>query len=465
MNLSFSRNATRMGQCLLALLLAAAMPLALAAEQTPAPPSVWVPTQALAGEPVQIEGYRFQPGLSVALYRDGRRLETGPVKVDEKGQFKTRITVADSAEVGLQPIAVRADGKTLLTFNLMVSRVLPFSGADNFAIAREKLLPGLYQVAYSAAEDALFVTHSSSKPRPQTGLIKVDADTLEIVDRTTPPASPAYGDADAGPYPPPVYAVFGVAADSAAQTLWVTNSLNNTVAVYRQQDLSLLKQFDAGAVPHAHSVIVNSKLGRVYVSAYTSGKVAVFDTATLTHVTDIDLSPDGKKVSFKPLGLALSTDTGKLYVGAGPSDQIAVVDMASNQVEKVFSLGTKGKLRGLAWDADDGWLLATSFNTDQLLAIDPLAGTLEHAVYVGSRPLAVVWNQVTKLAYVSNRGADSLAVVDVADGQRVANLKGGTKPNHLAVGTDGVVFAVNKSTGPEDPQGDLLTRIAPVSKP
>lgn len=459
----FSQTTSGWLQVVLALLLLGSITQAVADDKPQAPPSVWVPTQALAGEPVQIEGYRFPPGLSVTLYRDGQKLKTGPVKVNKKGQFKTKITVAESADVGLQPIDVRADGNTLLTFNLMVSKVLPISGADDFDIKREKLLPGLYQVAYSANADAVFVTHSSSKPHPQTGLMKVDPDTLQIIDRTTPPVSPAYGDDKESRYPPPIYAVFGLATDSAKQTLWVTNSLNNTVAVYRQRDLSLLKQFEAGTVPHAHTVIVNSKLGRAYVSAYTSGKVAVFDTSTLKHVTDIDLSTDTQKVSFKPLGLALNTQAGKLYVGSGPSDKIAVIDMATNKVEKIFSLGTKGKLRGLAWDADDGLVLATSFNTDQLLAIDPQSGKIEETVYVGSRPLAVVWNPVTELAYVSNRGANTLAVVDIDDGERVAILNGGTQPNHLAVGDDGEVFAVNKSTDPEDPQGDLLTRIAPAS--
>lgn len=462
MMISASRFSSWLGHCLLVLFLAGTLPLAHAAGE-PAPPSVWVPTQALAGESVQIEGYRFEPGLTVALYRDGERLKTGPIKVGEKGQFKTSIQVAPSAAVGLQPIDVRADGDTLLTFKLMVSKVLPFSGAEDYEISRHKLLPGLYQVAYSANEDAVFVTHSSRKPHPQTGILKIDPDTLRILDQTTPPASPARSDDKEGRYPPPVYAVFGLAADSVKQTLWVTNSLNNTVAVYRQHDLSLLKQFEPGVVPHAHSVIVNSKRGRVYVSAYTSGEVAVFDTQKLVHITDIALLPKSNDGTFKPLGLAINSEAGMLYVGAGASDQIAVIDMATNQVERVFSLNRDAKLRGLAWDAEADLLLATSFNTDQLLAIDPQTGKVEESIYVGSRPLAVVWNPVTELAYVSNRGANTIAVVDADAGELVANLKGGTQPNHLVVGENGEIFAVNKATGLEDPNGDVITRLTPVS--
>lgn len=443
---------------LVALFLIGAASQALADDKKPAPPSLWVPTQALAGKVVQIEGYRFQPGQEVALYRAGQKLATGPVTVDEKGQFKTAITLPASLPPGLQPIAVRAAGKTLLVHQLMVSEVLPPQGADSYAIKQQKLSPGLYQVAYSASQNALFVTHSSRKPYAQTGIIKVNPDSMQVIADNTLKVPEKGANKTSS-----IYAVFGLAADSARQTLWVTNSLQNTVAVYRQSDLSLLKQFKADSVPHAHSVVVNSKLGRAYVSAYTSGEVAVFDTTTLKHIADIDLSANTDKVNFKPVGLAFSHATGKLYVGAGPSAKVAVIDMATNKLDKVFSLGTKGKLRGLAWDADDKLLLATSFNTDQLLAIDPDDEDIEQAVYVGSRPLAVVWNPVTGLAYVGNRGAGTLVAVSIDKGKRVAVLEAGTQPNDLVLGSGGVVFAVNKSTGPKDPRGDLLTRLNPVS--
>ena len=43
----------------------------------------------------------------------------------------------------------------------------------------------------------------------------------------------------------------------------------------------------------------------------------------------------------------------------------------------------------------------------------------------------------------------------------VANLDGGTFPNHVHEDGKGHVFAVNKSRGEDDPKGDRITRIAP----
>ncbi|RYY66606.1 MAG: ATP-binding protein, partial [Comamonadaceae bacterium] len=64
------------------------------------------------------------------------------------------------------------------------------------------------------------------------------------------------------------------------------------------------------------------------------------------------------------------------------------------------------------------------------------------------------------LAYVPNRGAGTVTVVDT-NGKIVANLPGGTLPNHVTFDGKGSIFAVNKARGADDAQGDRITRITP----
>src|SRR5690606_16143984 len=126
-------------------------------------------------------------------------------------------------------------------------------------------------------------------PVRQSELVKLDADTLEVLARITPPPVPAR--AGAGPAPqregapanndPGVFAVYGVGLDDAKGTVWVTNTRQDTIAVYNQADLSLVKQFDSGAVEHARDVRIAGDLGKAYVGATQTPEIKVFDTAIL----------------------------------------------------------------------------------------------------------------------------------------------------------------------------------------
>ena len=61
---------------------------------------------------------------------------------------------------------------------------------------------------------------------------------------------------------------------------------------------------------------------------------------------------------------------------------------------------------------------------------------------------------------MASRGAGTITAVD-ANGQIVANLDGGTFPNHVLPIGNGVVYAINKSRGAEDPNRDQIRRLVP----
>ena len=95
-----------------------------------------------------------------------------------------------------------------------------------------------------------------------------------------------------------------------------------------------------------------------------------------------------------------------------------------------------------------------------MVIVDPATGKTLHDVPVGAGPLNVAVDAPRGLAYIPNRAAGTVTVVNT-DGRIVANLPGGTFPNHLTFDGKGSVFAVNKARGAEDPQGDRITRITP----
>jgi YVTN family beta-propeller protein len=117
----------------------------------------------------------------------------------------------------------------------------------------------------------------------------------------------------------------------------------------------------------------------------------------------------------------------------------------------------------VAFDAKRNRLYVASQGTDNLLIVDVASGKVLHDVPVGAGALNVAFEPVSGLAYVTNRGAGTVTVVD-GDGAVVGNMDGGTFPNHVREDGKGNVFAVNKSRGAEDPKGDRITRITPTRR-
>ena len=57
----------------------------------------------------------------------------------------------------------------------------------------------------------------------------------------------------------------------------MTNTQQNTVSVYKQDDLSHVKTFPKGSVAHSRDVVVDEQTGLAYVSAASGDEVVVFD--------------------------------------------------------------------------------------------------------------------------------------------------------------------------------------------
>jgi len=412
----------------------------------------------LPGNAIEISGQGFKPGQRVTLLRGDAVLNAAPWVADEEGKLSGSLSIPADAAAGVHPVVVRTSGPDAASiFELKVSKTVPLSGQDQFNVTALKLPGGLYQVAWGTASQALFVTRAS---RGESEILKLNPDTLDIVARVTPgeaPPSPRPGRRQQGAQGPSLYAAYGIGTDDANGTVWVTNTEQNTVAVYRQADLSLIKQFAPGTAAHPRDVVVNSALGRAYVST-VGANIVVFDTNTLEPLPGIEITSGKRGQNFGATGLDFDPATGMLYTVSIGTGEIAIIDTATNSVDKVIALKNARSAAGVAWDADARRILVTAQGSDNLLIVNPESGEIEHDVYVGAGALNVAHDPVQHLAYVSNRGAGTVTVVDAA-GNIIANLDGGSFPNHLIAGPDGTVFAVNKARGADDADGDHIRKI------
>lgn len=416
------------------------------------------------GTEVKIAGQGFVPGQQVQLSYGGVALGAAAT-ADAEGKFRTAFTVPANAPAGQHPVVVSATKPLAAVVHpLKVSPNVPLSGQDKFALSSQKLVQGLYQAAYSAKTDRIFVTSAVGRPPvTQSQLVKVNAQTLAVEAAVTPAAAPAQTPAPGQqPRAPGVFAVYGVGVDDTNGTVWVTNTRQDTVAVYRQSDLQLVKQFAPGTVPHARDVLVDEARGKAFASPVGHPAIKVFDTRSLQALPEIKIETSIKgrdAKDFSPMSIDLDRASGKLYAVSG-AGEVAIIDTRSGKVDKVFAVAEIKSGTGIGIDERSKRLFVTGQGSDNVVIVDPATGKTLHNVPVGAGALNVAVDAPRGLAYVPNRAAGTVTVVNT-NGQIVANLPGGTLPNHATFDGKGNIYAVNKARGADDAQGDRITRITP----
>lgn len=327
------------------------------------------------GSEVKVTGQNFKPGQEVRLrYGELTLGEESPLVADEDGAFHSRFTVPEDAPLGHHPVVVSVS-KPAAAFvqPLKISPDVPLSGEEHFALEGKRVVNGLYQSAYSARSDSLFVTAAVGRPPvTDTQLVKLNPRTLEIRLNVAPRPAPARPGRDGQLRESGLYAVYGVAVDDARGTVWVTNTRHDTVAVYRQSDLALLRQFEAGTVPHARDVVVDEALGRVYVSA-VGHFISVFDAESLEFIENIEIPTSlgaargfgAREARFSPMSLYLDAGSHRLFTVSLSTEEAAVINTRTHAVEKVFVVEGAKTASGVAYDARSKRLLVAAQGSDR----------------------------------------------------------------------------------------------------
>jgi YVTN family beta-propeller protein len=412
----------------------------------------------LPGSEVQVSGQGFRPGQKVTLLYGTAALPNGTLEADKDGKIAGRITVPADAAVGSHPIVVVAQGPySVALAPLKVSPSIPLSGQDRYITQEAKVARGLYQSAFSAKNNALFVTSAIGRPPVrQSELLKLNPDTLEVLARITPQPAPARpGGQDAG-----LYAVYGVGVDDGHDTVWVTNTRQDTVAVYRQSDLSLVKQFPPGTVSHARDVLIDPQLNKVFASAMLAPEVVVFDTRSNEVAARIEIASRVRGGTFSAASLSLDAAAYRLYVVSQVTNEVAVIDTRTNAVEKVLPVpGARGAI-GVSHDPQTGRIFVSAQDSDNLVVLDGGTGKVLADTPVGAGALNVVFDPARRHGYVASRGAGTVTVVN-ADGKILANLGPAPLANHVLLGPRGTVYSVDKSAGVLEADSDTILRLQP----
>ena len=247
---------------------------------------------------------------------------------------------------------------------------MPLSNEAAYRVTSVQPTRGLYQTAYSAKRNAVFATSAVGRPPVlQSELLRLNADTLAVEARVTPADAPDRPGRDGQVQDGGVFAVYGVGVDVAHDTVWVTNSRQNTVAVYRQSDLSLVRQFEPGTVNHARDVVIDEQDGKAYASATFEPEIVVFDTAALSVSKRIKIDSTVRGETFSAASVSYDRAADRLYVASNSTNEIAVINTRTDEVEHVYPVpGARGVI-GVAHDAQTNRIFVAAQGTDNLVIL------------------------------------------------------------------------------------------------
>ncbi|MFJ7073616.1 YncE family protein [Streptomyces sp. NPDC098781] len=296
----------------------------------------------------------------------------------------------------------------------------------NYAVTSAELAQGLYQVAHSTRNKALWVTSSVGfPPVTHSRLLKVDPQTLELLASYEPPLSdPATG---------AVEAVYGVAVDDVHNTVWVTATLDNALAVYSQSTGRHLAKLPG--VRHPRDVAIDIPRGLVWCSALEEGSVVAFDLRT--HQERKRVTVDGAW----PAGLAVDLFTGKVYAA----------DLAKSRLIEVCPGSDRPRLLPAGQGTIDVELSAdgrTAYTANQaagsVSVIDVATGEVTREIKTGAGTLAVALDAWSGRLLAVNKDAGTTSVVDPVAGTVVADLPTGANSDHVTV-VHGTAYVVDKA--------------------
>ena len=384
--------------------------------------------------------------------------KTTEIQANSILKFKVTATAGDNSEVkqvtpetrefqGYPATATKTKAANTTTPSTEAHRTVDANGSVANIIQG---LPGQFQVGYSKKNHKLFVPTVGARGNLASSLARVDADTLQTEAFAELPVKKN----DKGQYG--YTSAYGVTVDDVDGTVWVTNTTDNSVAVYDQQTLKLIwtnegvKEGDPNWIEHPRSVLVDHESGKAFVTGRFF--VSAIDLKT-KQVEKIQLegAPDG---GTRYISMNLFLDGGKLYVPERTGGKLFVVDTKTFKVEKTIQ--TQGedstvevRPSDVAVDRSLGEIYVSSQGVkgvnSGISVYDLRTGEFKKFVKFGTQALALEHDEDSDLVYVTDFGTGKVAVFDGRADEVIGEVEmNGAAANDVTLLKDGSVLVLDK---------------------
>ena len=384
--------------------------------------------------------------------------KTSEIQANSILKFKVTATAGDNSEVkqvtpetrefqGYPATATKTKATDATTPSTEAHRTVDANGSVANIIQG---LPGQFQVGYSKKNHKLFVPTVGARGGLASSLARVDADTLQTEAFAELPVKKN----DKGQYG--YTSAYGVTVDDVDGTVWVTNTTDNSVAVYDQQTLKLIwsnegvKKDDPNWIEHPRSVLVDHESGKAFVTGRFF--VSAIDLKT-KQVEKIQLegAPDG---GTRYISMNILVDGGKLYVPERTGGKLFVVDTKTFKVEKTIQTqGEDSNVEVRPSDVAVDHSLNEIYVSSQgvkgvnsgISVYDLTTGEFKKFVKFGTQALALEHDEDRDLVYVTDFGTGKVAVFDGRADEVIGEVEmNGAAANDVTLLKDGSVLVLDK---------------------
>ena len=384
--------------------------------------------------------------------------KTSEIQANSILKFKVTATAGDNSEVkqvtpetrefqGYPATATKTKATDSTTPSTEAHRTVDANGSVANIIQG---LPGQFQVGYSKKNHKLFVPTVGARGNLASSLARVDADTLQTEAFAELPVKQN----DKGQYG--YTSAYGVTVDDVDGTVWVTNTTDNSVAVYDQQTLKLIwtnegvKEGDPNWIEHPRSVLVDHESGKAFVTGRFF--VSAIDLKT-KQVEKIQLegAPDN---GTRYISMNLFLDGGKLYVPERTGGKLFVVDTKTFKVEKTIQTqGEDSTVEVRPSDVAVDHSLNEIYVSSQgvkgvnsgISVYDLTTGEFKKFVKFGTQALALEHDEDRDLVYVTDFGTGKVAVFDGRADEVIGEVEmNGAAANDVTLLKDGSVLVLDK---------------------
>lgn len=318
-------------------------------------------------------------------------------------------------------------------------------------------IPGQYQIRHSK-NGKIFIAGSNRDMSVST-IARLDEKTLQIEAIATLPITRAGTGYNAG------YknlGAFGIDVDDENGTIWVTNTRDNAVSVYDQNNLNLLwtnygaQEGDENWIEHPREVKVDAASGKAFVTGRFF--VSAIDLKT-RKVEKIKVGGDEEGKRY--ISMNTTIHNGKLYVPERTTGKVYVIDTSTFKV--LQEIQTHADVEGvdvlpsdIAIDVSEQEIYVSaqgsydrqsgeSKGNSGVTVYDLKTGEYKKSIPVGKQALALVNDEDRDLVYVTDFATGKVGVIDGRADRLIGEVQSASKgANDITLGTDGEVYIANK---------------------
>lgn len=348
----------------------------------------------------------------------------------------------------------------------------PTSAATAAAVQRKPIAQGLYELAFSPKQNAVFVASSGGfgDAAGPAQVLRLNPETLAVEARI-----------------PLERKGFGVVLDDAGDRLYVGNTVDTSVTVVdtaankaigtvQLMEKVVGKDGKASYTHDLRELVVDAPNHRLYVTGHSGDGSVLFvvDTQTLKVINTIPGLGNAKAP-----GLALDAKGKRVYT-SNLLAEVVTVGTDSGKVEQRFKVGAEQPMN-IALDPAGKRLFVTDQGSEMIrkyqasssgftsshpgqrvLVIDRGTGRELASIATDAGPLGILLDAPRKRLYVTNRDGGTVTAYNSDTYKPVATYAVPTHPNSLALDAKNNVLYVTVKNGDKDAKGseESVARIA-----